>query len=420
MDLRYKNEKPLFVIAAILAALFWTVLFVSTLGILLIYLLIGYVTFLFVHSAFISYLKGTGVKITADQFPDLHQKLSQACTRIELKNVPDAYILRTDFFNALATKFLSRHFIVLFSDVVDALEDAPDAIDFYIGHELGHIQRGHLKWGVFLAPALIFPWLGAGYRRAQEYTCDRYGALCTNSEDNIIKALSVIAAGNSRARTLNATAYLQQIQDSKGFWMSFNELTADYPWLTKRMASAIAFKRGESITHPTRHWFAWVLTFFIPRLGVGGVGGLIGLFMIIAIIGVLAAIAIPQYQNYVDRSNYLSDYAEAAELPPPVDTEAAYELALSVRTDFETFVMTNDDWPQSFTDLGYGQETLYSDDGQFSMEVYPDGIIGVWLGDDNDGYGQYLYTEVFYDDDNSLYWTCYSDNYYHTLPADCE
>ncbi len=420
MDLRYKNEKPLFVIAAILAGVFWTLLLLGTIGLLLLYLLIGYVAFLFAHSAFISYLQGTGVKITEEQYPDLHQKLNHACARIELAQVPDAYILRTDVFNALATKFLRRHFIVLFSDVIDALEDAPDAVDFYIGHELGHIQRGHIKWGVFLAPALLLPWLGAAYRRAQEYTCDRYGAHCTNSEENIVKALSVIAAGNSRARTLNASAYLKQIQDSQGFWMSFNELTSDYPWLTKRMASAIAFKRGDSIKHPTRHWFAWVLTFFIPRFGLGGGGGIIGLFIIIAIIGILAAVAIPQYENYLARTAYVTDYAEEAMLADPVDTDKAYELALSVRSDFETFVLESNEWPLSFTDLGYGQETLYSDDGSFSMDIYPDGIIGVLLGEDEYGYDQYLFTEVFFDENDQLYWTCYSDNYYYSLPADCE
>ncbi|MGH8746356.1 MAG: M48 family metalloprotease, partial [Burkholderiales bacterium] len=43
------------------------------------------------------------------------------------------------------------HYIVLLSDVVDALESERGAIDFYIGHELGHIRRKHLLWGPVLA-----------------------------------------------------------------------------------------------------------------------------------------------------------------------------------------------------------------------------------------------------------------------------
>ncbi len=420
MDLSYKNEKTLFTIAAIIAGLFWLALTVVTFGVLLIYLLIGWIAFLFAHSAFISYLKGTGVKITPEQFPDLHQKLVTACNHVGLSNVPEAYVLRTDMFNALATKFLSRHFVVLFSDVVDALEDTPDAIDFYIGHELGHIHRGHLKWHFFLAPALILPWLGAAYRRAEEYTCDRYGAHCTNSESNIIKALSVIAAGNSRANSLNATAYMAQIKDSTGFWMSFNELTSDYPWLTKRMASAIAFKRGESLSHPRRHWFAWVLSLFIPRIGLGAGGGILGLIMVVAFIGILAAIAIPAYQEYTERAAGVASAFDYLDFNEDVNTEAAYALARSVHNEFETYVLTNNQWPVSFTDLGFANDTLYSEDGSLEMDIYENGVIGVWLGSDSEGDGQYLVTEAFFDDDDNLYWTCYGENYHGTLPADCQ
>lgn len=33
-------------------------------------------------------------------------------------------------FNAFATRFFGRDFLVLYSDVVDALEDNPDALNF--------------------------------------------------------------------------------------------------------------------------------------------------------------------------------------------------------------------------------------------------------------------------------------------------
>ena len=114
--------------------------------------------------------------MSESQFPDLHRSLSESCKKIGLDTLPEMYILRTDFFNALATKFLRRKFIVLFTDVVDALADQPQAIDFYIEHELGHIHRNHLKWAGFLFPALLLPVLGTAYRRSQEYTCDRCGA----------------------------------------------------------------------------------------------------------------------------------------------------------------------------------------------------------------------------------------------------
>jgi hypothetical protein len=59
--------------------------------------------------------------------------------------VPEAYLLQMGgMLNAFATRFLGRDFLVLYSDVVDGLADNPDALNFYIGHEIGHIKRKHL------------------------------------------------------------------------------------------------------------------------------------------------------------------------------------------------------------------------------------------------------------------------------------
>ena len=64
MDLIYRNEKLLFGIAVLISALFWLVLVGVTLGIALIYVLMFFVFYLFAQSAFISYIRGTAVKIT--------------------------------------------------------------------------------------------------------------------------------------------------------------------------------------------------------------------------------------------------------------------------------------------------------------------------------------------------------------------
>lgn len=400
MNLIYKHEKPLFTIAAIIAGIFWVSLILGTLGMALIFLLLAYVFFLFAQSAFITHIKGTGVKITEQQYPDLHQKLIRNCENLGVRETPEAYLLRTDFFNALATRFLGRNFVVLFTDVVDALDTQPGAVDFYIGHELGHIHRKHLQWVMFLAPASILPVLGTALRRAEEYTCDRYGVACCESEEDIVAAIAAIAAGDTRWKTINVDAYLEQVSDTNGFWMSFNELTSDYPWLTKRMATSLSLSRGSELKHPRRHLMAWILSLFVPRVGTGGVASV---FVTIAMIGILAAIAIPAYQDYTERARH----------------QLAYTEAQVVKEKVTEYVIANQSWPGSMQELGYENGALLYETHDFSIDIYTDGVVGAKMGTDAQGNDQYVVLEPSVEE-GVVSWRCYGQDAVETvLPKAC-
>jgi Tfp pilus assembly major pilin PilA/Zn-dependent protease with chaperone function len=390
MNLVYKNEKTLFLIAAVISGLFWAALIIGTIGIALIYLLFGYLFFLFAHSAFITYLKGTGVRIGENQYPDLYEKLVTGCKKVGVTEIPEAYLLRTDFFNALATRFLGRHFVVLFTDVVDALEDQQGAIDFYIGHELGHIHRKHLLWSTFLFPASILPLLGSALRRAEEYTCDRYGVACCESEKDVTTALAAIAAGDSRWKSININSYIDQVALTKGFWMSFHELTGDYPWLTKRMATSVALCKGQELKHPSRHWFAWLLSIFIPRFGTGGLTSLI---IVIAIIGILAAVALPAYQDYTERARLT----------------LAYSAAATVQNEVTNYVVENQTWPASLNDLGYEEVVISNSSKNYEIEIFDNGVVGAKVGVNEDGEDKYVVLEPTLEEEN-LSWSCYGQN----------
>jgi len=305
----YSKERPLFITALAISAIAWLALLVGTVGTLLIYVLFGYLFFLFAQSAFISYLKGTGVRLTPEQFPDLHARLLECCERLQMP-VPEAYLLHGNgVFNAFATRFRGRDFIVLLSDMVDAFSTRPSAISFYIGHELGHIRQRHLRWAPVLWPASILPLLGAAYSRAREYSCDLHGAYCCASREDARLGLAALGAGGKRWASLNLDAFARQSADSGGFWMSFHELVAGYPWLVKRLRHLDPLATDTTV--PPRHPLAWLFAAFVPNLG-GGASAATPL-VVVAMIGILAAVAIPAYQDYTLRAKVTAALVGAAD-----------------------------------------------------------------------------------------------------------
>ncbi|WP_310386830.1 M48 family metalloprotease, partial [Roseateles sp.] len=292
-NLVYPRERILSKITLVLGLLFWLGLIAGTFGIALIGLALGFLLYLFIQSALIAHIKGNGVKLSAAQYPDLYAQFEACCDRLDISTRPEAYVLNGDgAMNAFATKFLGTQYVVLLSGVVDAMAEHADGVRFYIGHELGHLRMKHLSGHLLRWPALWLPLLGGAYSRARESTCDRHGLACSSSAEGAARALAALATGAQRWKQLNLAAYLEQLPQTKGFWMSFHELTAAYPWLSKRAARVM----DADATMPSRHRFAYLLAMFVPY--AGRLGGGFGFIVMIYLVGVLAAVAVPSYQDY--------------------------------------------------------------------------------------------------------------------------
>lgn len=372
MELVYSKERILLRVLFAASLLIWAGLALATLGAALIYLVFIFIIYLFVQSALAAYLKGTGVHITYQQFPDLKARIDVCCRRLGLERIPEAYLLRRR--SALTSLLLGRRYIVLQSTVTDALDDKPDAINFYIGHEIGHITRQHQRWLPLLLPAAVLPLLGAAYARACAYTCDRHGLHACDDFRSAQTGLAALAAGARRWRQLDLGGYAAQAQHASGFWMSFHELVNGTPWLVKRMAALRALSGGRAAgaawagapAMPGRHGLAWLAALLVPRLGLAGAaGGLLAL----ALLAAAAMLAQPVLQDVDTRNRMARAASVGKEATAAVDRyyyangrnplslrEAGFALAdpnqavVDVRIDGDTGVVRV--YPADFTYRG--------------------------------------------------------------------
>lgn len=330
-DLVYPRERTLGTITLVLGALAWLALIIGTYGVALIALALGFLIYLFLHSALVSHIKGNGVEVSEAQFPDVYVQLVSCCGQLKVKSVPKAYVLNGNgALNAFATRFLKTQHVVLLSDLVDAMDKHPDGVRFYVGHELGHLREKHFSLHVLRWPVLWLPLLGAAYSRARETSSDLHGLACSASPEGAARALGALAAGAPRWQQLDLAKFVRQAKHTTGFWMSFHELTAAYPWLTKRVARVM----NPAAKLPPRHALAYAVAAFIPY--TGRLGGGVGFLIVVYLIGVLAANAIPAYQDHTGRTK----------------VSAAIFASQSVRDALGGYYQTHKAVPESLDSVG--------------------------------------------------------------------
>ena len=339
-ELRLGKEKVLFKICFAFSLLVWLLVIISIVGV--VYGL-GIAFFLMIaHAMMIAYFKGHGVKLSSEQLPKVYERVVLAARKLEMATVPDVYIMQAGgMLNAFATKLFGRNFVIIYSDLLDACDPEGREMDMIIGHELGHLALGHLKWLMFLAPARILPWLGSAYSRACEYSCDRCGAEVVGDLTAASRGLVILAAGGKYAGEVNLNAFVRQVEESSGFWSSIYELNASHPFLTKRVAALVNWRKPGAVQIPRRNPLAYP---FAPFLGIASpTGAGAGALVVVAMVGIMAAIAIPQFEAYRAKAQ-----------------QAAAEQELSsALEDFHThaldYAAQNNTWPCTEEELNYAE-----------------------------------------------------------------
>lgn len=185
----------------------------------------------------IGHVRGNAIKVSPKQFPEVFEVLKNQSEKLGLRNIPDMWLLQGNgILNAFATRFSGRNFVVLYSDVLAAAyQEGKPAVEFIVGHELGHIKRNHVGFlkHLLLMPARMIPFLGSAYSRSCEYTCDAIGyGLCPEGAE---KGMLVLAAGRELYKKVNVNEMLITAHNERGFASWFAEIWSFHPHIVKRI-----------------------------------------------------------------------------------------------------------------------------------------------------------------------------------------
>jgi Zn-dependent protease with chaperone function len=201
---------------------------------------------LYLHYLAISYIRMNAVKVGPEQFPEIWQSFISMHEKMHIKRRPDIFILMGNgVLNAFATKLIFRQFIVIYSDLAEALIEEQDTrqLDAVMAHELGHHVLGHtrLLWEWFFMPISFIPFVLLPLNRAREYSSDRVMKLVMQDDEVCARALVKLAAGKIYGKRVNISVYLEQGKQENGLYARLAEIFATHPHLPNRIRALQKF-----------------------------------------------------------------------------------------------------------------------------------------------------------------------------------
>lgn len=236
---RHTKEKSYYMVAAIIGGLCWAGLILGTLGIALLFIGMMAVPLWLTQQFFKASIYGHAVKVSDRQYADLNKMVKESAKALGLEKVPDVFIVQGNgALNALAVKFLSGQYVLLYSELVDLMIQKRQMLELkmIIAHELAHHAAGHTDWkkNLLIMPATYIPYVGMAYSRACEFTADRLGAAAVGDLEAAKRALVTLAAGSTVLRT-DIDAFTAQENEIPGIFGYINEIYSSHPRMTRRI-----------------------------------------------------------------------------------------------------------------------------------------------------------------------------------------
>jgi Zn-dependent protease with chaperone function len=181
-------------------------------------------------------IRGSAVKLSHRQFPDIYAVKDDFARRLGLKRDPEIYLMSGNgVLNAFAASTFGYDFVVIHSELFSNTYDRnKDALAFIVGHELGHLRLGHTRLWYQLSTAYVdrIPLLAGFLSRAREFSCDRHGAyLAPQGEEGLV----LLTAGRYVYKQVDVEELLEQARRFRGFWPVMAQLPQSHPFSVRRI-----------------------------------------------------------------------------------------------------------------------------------------------------------------------------------------
>jgi Zn-dependent protease with chaperone function len=248
-ELRSPGESAALLLGVGLFAASWLIFDVVTDAVPLLVVSLGLIVYVLYQQGAV---KGSGVAVSPRSFPEVDALAQKAAARLGIGK-PDLFIRHSQELNAYALGLLGPSCVVLHSATVHTLHDAPQELQFIIGHEFTHIRCSHVVWQTVAAKNpilgripilnLVLPLFFGWWSRQAEYTADRGGLIACGDLAASQRALARLAIGPELFGRLNVDEYIKQAYEGD-MSTKFSELFSTHPLLTKRILALAEFARS--------------------------------------------------------------------------------------------------------------------------------------------------------------------------------
>jgi Zn-dependent protease with chaperone function len=195
-------------------------------------------------------LLGAAVKVTDEQYPRVWHAARAAGAQLRVR-VPPVFAAPSASIKVKVLGTDDAPHLIVNLQLAERLDDTQ--LIAAIGHELGHVQNGHIFYATALhylrhSAAFYVRWvvqpaimtLQAWSRRA-EVTCDRAALLAVRDLDKTLQALVAIELGLDHGAAFSADDYLRSVPEAKRGIGRYAELFRSHPQLPKRVQALRLF-----------------------------------------------------------------------------------------------------------------------------------------------------------------------------------